>query len=88
MWDLKTGLEKLGSGLEIRVGPLGDFARQTIAAEDVNVGAVWMTSEEGVEENDEERSVKEACEKAGVEFKLWVDEKYLVDEYILPRSQS
>ena len=88
VWDLKTGLEKLGSGLEIRVGPLGDFARQTIAAEDFNVGAVWMTSEEGVEENDEERSVKEACEKAGVEFKLWVDEKYLVDEYILPRSQS
>lgn len=80
VWDLKTGLEKLGSGLEIRIGPLGDVARRIIKADKLNVGAVWMTNEEGVEEKDEEKGVKNACEKTGVDFKLWDDEKYLVDE--------
>jgi len=87
VWDLKASLEKLGNGLEIRVGPFGDVVRGFIKAEELNVGAVWMTSEEGVEENDDEKSVKDACEKDGVEFELWVDEKYLVDEYEFPELQ-
>jgi deoxyribodipyrimidine photo-lyase len=39
-----------------------------------------MTSEEGVEEKREEKSIKQLCEESGVEFKIWVDEKYLKDE--------
>ena len=83
VWDIKTSLEKLGSDLEIRVGPLGDVAGDIIKTDGLNIGAVWLTDEEGVEEKDEEKSVKEACQKAGVDFKVWVDEKYLVDEYDL-----
>ncbi len=49
-------------------------------AEDLKVGGVWMVGEEGVEEGREERAVKNVCRKHGVEFKLWSDEKYLIDE--------
>lgn len=85
VWDLKQNLEKVGSGLEIRVGMAGDVMSNMIDAFQNNavggkVGAVWMTSEEGVEEKQEEREVRKACLKAGVEFKLWQDEKYFIDE--------
>lgn len=81
LWDLKSGLEKLGNGLAIRVGHVGEVAQEIIDNEGVNVGAVWMTNEEAIEERDEESAVRDVCEKGGVEFKLWVDEKYLIDEY-------
>jgi deoxyribodipyrimidine photo-lyase len=48
--------------------------------QEIKVGAVWMVGEEGVEENHEESQVKRACREADVEFKLWNDEKYLIDE--------
>ena len=41
---------------------------------------MWMTGEEGVEEKREERDVKQAASEMGTEFKLWVDEKYFIDE--------
>ena len=82
VWDLKDHLEYIGSGLNLRVGMFGDTVQQLIEelGEQGKVGAVWMTGEDGVEEQRDERAVKQVCKSAGVDFKLWVDEKYYVDE--------
>jgi deoxyribodipyrimidine photo-lyase len=85
VWDVKQELEKLGSGLVIRVGMIGevlqDLLKQFKDAEDKgSVAGVWMTEEEGVEEKREERDAKSAAKDAGVDFKLWIDEKYFIDE--------
>jgi deoxyribodipyrimidine photo-lyase len=81
VWDLKQELENVGSGLFLRVGMVGEVVKKFLEeTKSVKIGAVWMTDEEGVEEKREKRDIKQACEAAGVEFKLWVDEKYLVDE--------
>ncbi|KAH9224957.1 DNA photolyase, FAD-binding/Cryptochrome [Leptodontidium sp. 2 PMI_412] len=88
IWDLKEGLEKVGSGLCIRVGMVGDVVddmlRKIDGKGEIKVGAVWMVGEEGVEESQEESQVKKACREADVEFKLWNDEKYLIDDRDLP----
>lgn len=47
------------------------------------VFGLWMTREEGVEEKREENEVRRAVEVEGKEFRLWIDEKYLIDEYVL-----
>jgi deoxyribodipyrimidine photo-lyase len=86
VWNLKQNLEEVGSGLEIRVGMIGEVITKLLEklaekdADGMVLSGVWMTSEEGVEEKREERDVKRACEKAGVDFKLFTDEKYLIDE--------
>lgn len=83
VWDVKKGLEKVGSGLQIRVGMAGQVIKDMLDAfkrANTEVAGVWMTDEEGVEEKREERDVKRAAENAQIEFKLWVDEKYYVDE--------
>ena len=83
VFDLKKSLSDVGSGLEIQVGMLGQIARELIEGlkrEKAEVAGVWMTEEEGVEEKREERDVRKAVEQAGVDFKLWTDEKYYVDE--------
>jgi deoxyribodipyrimidine photo-lyase len=41
---------------------------------------VWMTSEEGTEEKSDEKSVQTVVEERGKEFRLFDDEKYLIDE--------
>ena len=85
VWDLKTQLEKLGSDLVVRVGMVGDVLEDLLkqfknAQEKASVAAVWMTEEEGVEEKREERAARKAAKEAGIDFKLWIDEKYFVDE--------
>ena len=85
VWDLKKSLGGIGSGLEIRVGMAGQVIQEMLDAfksEDTEVAGVWMTDEEGVEEKREERDVRKAAQGAGIEFKLWTDEKYYVDEYV------
>jgi deoxyribodipyrimidine photo-lyase len=86
-WDLKTALEGIGSGLTIRVGMVGDVIKDLLEgfkkSSSAEVFGVWMASEEGIEEKREEREVREAVEAEGKEFRLWVDEKYLIDEYVL-----
>ena len=86
VWDLKKELEKLGSDLVIRVGMLGDVLQDLLkqfqnAGEKASVTSVWMTEEEGVEEKREENDVRRIAKEAGVDFKLWIDEKYYIDEY-------
>ena len=85
VWDLKERLQKVGSGLDIRVGTLGRVIEEILdqfkqEKQNVSVSAVWMTEEEGVEEKREERDVRRAAQKAGIDFRLWLDEKYFIDE--------
>ncbi|KIX10329.1 uncharacterized protein Z518_01411 [Rhinocladiella mackenziei CBS 650.93] len=89
VWGLKSDLEEVGSGLVIRVGTLGQVMRDLLQEfeqekGEVSISAVWMTEEEGVEEKQEERDVRRAAERAGVDFKLWPDEKYFIDDRDLP----
>ena len=91
VWDLKRSLHDIGSGLEIRVGLAGQVIQEILNAfkkESAEVVAVWMTDEEGVEEKREQRDVKEAAERAGTEFRLWMDEKYYVDDRDIPFRDS
>lgn len=87
VWDVKKGLSNVGSDLEIRVGMAGQVINEMLEAfkqADTEIAGVWMTDEEGVEEKREERDVRKATEAAQTEFKLWVDEKYYVDDRDLP----
>ncbi|KAK1965229.1 DASH family cryptochrome [Colletotrichum sublineola] len=83
VWHLKESFESLGSGLSLRVGMFGDVVAnllQSFADKEHKVGAVWMTAEEATEEKRDEEAVSAACEKHGVAFKTWVDEKYFIDD--------
>lgn len=85
VFDLKKTLQGAGNGLEVRVGMLGDVVESVLEAYKENkekgeVVGVWMTSEEGVEERREERDVQKMTEQHGIEFNLWQDEKYFIDE--------
>lgn len=86
VWDLKKDLERVGSDLQVRVGTVHDAVRTILQGykdhEEVDIAGVWMTNEEGVEEKREEKDVRKLCKEFDSEFKLWVDEKYLVDEYV------
>jgi deoxyribodipyrimidine photo-lyase len=84
VWDLKKGLEDAGNGLCIRVGSTLDVIRSLIpqlsGKPGLKVKAIWMVGEDGIEENAEERAVRDICTEADIDFKLWNDEKYLIDE--------
>lgn len=85
--DLKKALQDVGCGLVLRAGLTGQTVAEMIEhykqeTDRGEVVSVWMTSEEGTEEKQEENDVRRAVEKAGKGFKLWKDEKYFVDEYV------
>lgn len=83
VWDVKKSLAASGSGLEIRVGMIGQVVKKLLDGfkkEKVEVAGVWMTAEEGVEEKREEQDVRTAAKEAQTEFKLYMDEKYYIDE--------
>lgn len=85
---MKQDLGKVGSDLQIRVGTVHDAVRSILDGyknhDSVDVAGVWMTNEEGVEEKREEKDVRKLCREFDTDFKLWVDEKYLIDEYVQP----
>lgn len=86
VWDLKQSLIDIGSGLEIRVGMVGQVVREILTASkqhNTEITGVWMTEEEGVEEKREEQDVKRVAEEFGVGFKSWADEKYYIDESVM-----
>jgi deoxyribodipyrimidine photo-lyase len=68
----------------IRVGSTLDVIRSLIpqlsGKPGLKVKAIWMVGEDGIEENAEERAVRDICTEADIDFKLWNDEKYLIDE--------
>ncbi|KFA49716.1 hypothetical protein S40293_01444 [Stachybotrys chartarum IBT 40293] len=83
VWDLKSSLESLNSGLVMRVGNTADVVKGLIGhfdEKDVKVGAVWMTEEKSTEEIQEQDAVAAICGQHEVDFKLWTDEKYFVDD--------
>ena len=83
VWDLRKSLEGVGSGLEIRVGMLGQVVKEMLEdlkKDNAEIAGVWMTEEEGVEEKREERDARKAAEDFNTQFKLWTDEKYYIDE--------
>ncbi len=91
VWALKGSLQSVGSDLEIRVGMLAPvlshmvdgLSRDLEGGRKCKVTSVWMTKEEGPEERQEENECKKVCESAGINFRLWNDEKYLTDEYVV-----
>lgn len=88
VWNLKESLESVGSGLVLRVGKPSDVVRsllESLNQKGQHVGAVWLTSEEGVEERRDQKAVSAVCLKLGVDFKQWDDEKYYIDESVLFR---
>lgn len=89
VWDLKDDLKSKGSDLVLRAGLLGDVLDDLLSnfktgGEDIQVVGVWMTEEEGVEEKREERAARRIAEKQGIEFRLWMDEKYFIDDRDIP----
>ena len=91
VWDTKADLQTRGSDLILRAGMLADVLEDLLSNfksndKDAQIVAIWMTGEEGVEEKREERSARSISEKHGIEFKLWIDEKYFVDDRDVPFS--
>ncbi len=81
--DVQTSLQNIGSGLLIRAGMIKDAIRdlaEELKRKGQGVSAMWMTGLVGVEEERDEQAVALVCEQIGANFKLWVDEKYFIDE--------
>ncbi|KAG8415359.1 hypothetical protein J3458_009214 [Metarhizium acridum] len=83
VWNLKRSLEELGSGLVIRCGSVKDVVDHLVKElKDAVpcVSSVWMTEEPSWEEVQEQESISSLCSQQGIEFELWKDEKYFVDD--------
>lgn len=83
VWDLKQTLEDLESGLIIRVGSAADALQHLVSGlsdQRLSVGGVWMAEEPSHEEQQEQASIAAICSANDIDFKLWQDEKYFVDE--------
>ncbi|KAG6031188.1 hypothetical protein E4U41_007649 [Claviceps citrina] len=83
VWSLKNNLEDLGSGLIIRVGSTKDVLDHLVeemknAAMTVN--SLWMTEELSWEEEQEQKAIAALCSERDIDFKIWKDEKYFVDD--------
>jgi deoxyribodipyrimidine photo-lyase len=85
VWDLKEALNKAGSGLALRAGRYQDVLEDLIEGlrkHGHEVGAVWMVSEEGVEEKRDEKAIRSVCSSAGVDLQIFPDEKHYIDEWV------
>jgi deoxyribodipyrimidine photo-lyase len=90
VWELKCSLERAGCGLLIRAGMAEDVVRDALdwyadSQDDTRgiVTAIWMTGEVTPEEVQEQDAVQKVAEERNLDFKLWTDEKYFVDECAL-----
>ncbi|RAR08412.1 cryptochrome dash [Stemphylium lycopersici] len=91
VWDLKEKIAalKCGSGLEMRVGRIPDVVSDILTwyakhEDEGEISEVWMTGEDATEEKRDEASVRKLTEQHGVDFKVWDDEKYYIDDRDLP----
>jgi DNA photolyase len=89
VWDLKSSLQAVGSDLAIRAGMLVDVVRDAIdqiekssEASNPEVTGVWMTTDEGVEEKEEEKGIQGLVQERGKQFRLFTDAKFYIDEYV------
>ncbi|KAH8730512.1 DNA photolyase, FAD-binding/Cryptochrome [Phaeosphaeriaceae sp. PMI808] len=95
VWDLKQQLEGLncGSGLEMRVGMIGDVVSNIIESylkksgndgSEPRITGIWMTDDDGTEEKHDQRVVEQIAAKHDIPFKVWVDEKFYIHDRDLP----
>ncbi|QIX01186.1 hypothetical protein AMS68_006703 [Peltaster fructicola] len=88
VWDLKQDLKSIGSDLQIRVGSIKDAVQSIIddyaKTQDTQLYGLWMTREDAWEEKKEERAVEALMDRSQLQFKLWTDEKYFIDDRDLP----
>ncbi|KAG5983284.1 hypothetical protein E4U55_000362 [Claviceps digitariae] len=83
VWNLKDNLEELNSGLVIRVGSTKDVLDHLVGGlknTATTVNSVWMTEELSWEEKQEQKEVASLCSERDIDFKVWKDEKYFVDD--------
>ncbi|KAK2593633.1 hypothetical protein QQS21_008681 [Conoideocrella luteorostrata] len=83
VWNLKSNLEAVGSDLAIRVGSIKDVLDHLIGEfshSGISVDGVWMTEELSWEELEEQKSIGAVCSERDIDFKIWKDEKYFVDD--------
>jgi len=87
VWDLKDKLAALdcGSGLEQRVGRITEVVSDILNwyskdENDGEISAVWMTDDDATEEKREEAELAKITKQHGVDFKVWKDEKFYIDE--------
>ncbi|KAI8632969.1 cryptochrome [Xylariaceae sp. FL1651] len=83
IWNLKENLSKLGNDLTLRIGKPYDVLKSLVEGlreHQKSVSAVWMIAEEGYEEEQDEKSVSEVCSSLGIDLRVWVDEKYFIDD--------
>ncbi|OTB03984.1 hypothetical protein M426DRAFT_23301 [Hypoxylon sp. CI-4A] len=91
IWNLRENLEKIGGSLTIRIGPYDEVLKSLVAGlreSDFKVGGVWTIGEEGYEEKQDERALSKACSSLNVDFQVWVDEKYFIDDRDLKLDSS
>ncbi|KAG6917247.1 hypothetical protein DXG01_003279 [Tephrocybe rancida] len=91
LWDLKAGLEGLGSGLIMRVGHMGEVVRAMLEGPDKEfaekVGGVWMAKDWAIEELEQEREIRRVVRRVGkekIDFKVWDGEEMLIHDDDLP----
>jgi deoxyribodipyrimidine photo-lyase len=83
IWDLKKTLENISSGMLVRIGNFDDVLKHLVKSLHDNhqsVDSVWMTEEVSKEEIDDQKAVEAVCSEKGINFKLWRDDKYYIDE--------
>ncbi|KAG6002496.1 hypothetical protein E4U21_003024 [Claviceps maximensis] len=91
VWNLKNNLEELGNGLVIRVGSVKDVLDHLVGEmknTPTAVNSVWMTEELSWEEKLEQKEVASLCSERDIDFKIWNDEKYFIDEECLNNSRD
>ncbi|KAF3901420.1 hypothetical protein ABW21_db0200384 [Orbilia brochopaga] len=103
VWNFKSSLESIGSGVAIRVGRIDDILENILdefkhgnkdcIRDDGSklrreVVGVWITAEDGVAEKTDERNVFRVAGLKKVPVRVWKDEKYLIDDRDLPYVTS
>jgi deoxyribodipyrimidine photo-lyase len=83
IWDVKKNFENIGSGILVRIGKFDDVLKHLVMSlneSNQSVDTVWMTEEPSKEELDDQNAVASVCSEEGINFKLWHDEKYFIDD--------
>ncbi|KAG5805059.1 hypothetical protein H9Q71_010362 [Fusarium xylarioides] len=83
IWDVKQNLEDIHSGMLVRIGNFENVLKHLIKSlqdEHQSVDTVWMTEEVSKEEVDDQNAVASVCSENNINFKLWQDEKYYIDD--------
>lgn len=67
----------------IRVGSYSDVLTQLVGSlreQHQSIDSVWLTEEPSKEEVDDQKAISAVCSHHSINFKLWRDDKYFIDE--------